>query len=205
MKKVLITGGNGDIAQAIAVLLNDADMYDVRTPNKQELDVTNIESVEKYVNNFVPDILINNAGYVIPYSIKSSNIESERKSIEINLFGTFNCSVAVLKKNAAAKIINIGSSAATKIHGTWSSYCAAKAGVVMATQCWAEDGVDCVCISPGRTKTKMRKSLYPNEDTNTLLQPEDFAQIVIKAIKGKYPKGSHINVNKDNIKELINE
>ena len=27
-----------------------------------------------------------------------------------------------------------------------------------------EDGIFSVCISPGRTKTKMRKSLYPDEE-----------------------------------------
>ena len=204
MQKVLITGGNGDIAQAIAHLLKSTGKYETFTPGKDILDVTSIASVNKYMENCTPDILVNNAGYVVPNSIKNSNIESEKKAFDINLFGTFNCTAAVLKKNPKAIIINIGSSAATKVHGTWSSYCSAKAGVVMATKCWAEDGVQCICVSPGRALTKMRKSLYANEDPNTLLKPDDFAQIVFKAIKGEYPNGSHINVNVNNVKELIN-
>lgn len=111
----------------------------------------------------------------------------------------------MLKRNASAKIINIGSSAASKVHGTWSSYCAAKAGVVMATMCWADDGYDVVCISPGRTATKMRKGLYPDEDQTTLLEPENFAKVVRRAINGNYEKGSHINVTKQNVGELLND
>lgn len=204
MKKVLITGGEGDIAQAIARKLIACGKYEVRTPGKDEMDVTDIDAVMRYIKNFVPDILVNNAGYVFPQSIKNCDLEKEKKAFDINLFGTFNCAAAVLKLNRAARIINIGSSAATKIHGTWSSYCAAKAAVVMATQCWAEDGVDAVCLSPGRTATKMRSGLYPDEDKNTLLKPDDFAVVALYAIEGKYPPGEHINVTLQNVGDLMN-
>ncbi len=204
MKRVLITGGNGDIAKAIYNILDSTKNYEVKTPGKEELDVTDILSVKSYIDKFQPDILINNAGYVIPQSIKDCNILKSKNALDVNLWGVFNCTSAVLSKNKSAQIINIGSSAATKIHGTWSSYCAAKAGVVMATKCWAEDGVNVVCISPARTLTKMRKGLYPDEDPKTLLTPNDFAKIVYFAILGKYKSGDHINVNLQNIKELLN-
>ena len=147
--------------------------------------------------------MVNNAGYVLPMSIGESDIYSEKKAIDINLFGVFNCTAAALKRNRKAKIVNIGSSAATKVHGTWSSYCASKAGVVMATKCWADDGVDAVCISPGRTATKMRRGLFPEEDQCTLLTPEKFAKVVCMAIHGRYRSGEHINVTKDNIEEIL--
>ncbi len=204
MKKVLITGGQGDIAQAIARKLLDKGEYEVKTPGKDELDVTKPDMVLGFVEQFKPDILVNNAGYVLPQSIRDCDIEKEKKALDINLFGTFNCTAAVLKVNKAARIINIGSSAATKIHGTWSSYCAAKSGVVMATKCWAEDGVYTVCISPGRAATKMRSGLYPDEDRRTLLDPDDFATIVLYAIEGKYASGEHINVTVQNVGGLIN-
>ena len=73
----------------------------------------------------------------------------------------------------------------------------------MATKCWAEDNLYAVVISPGRTKTKMRKSLFPQEDQNTLLDPVDFAKIVMKAVKMEYESGSHIIVRKTNINELL--
>jgi 3-oxoacyl-[acyl-carrier protein] reductase len=204
MKKVLITGGNGDISKAIIKKLEQEGGYEIYAPSHGEMDVTDIDAVSAYVEKIKPDMLINNAGYVKPQSIKQCDIEIAKCAIDVNLFGTYNCTAAVLRIKPDAQIINIGSSAATKIHATWSSYCASKAAVVMATQCWAADGVDTVCVSPGRTRTKMRKGLYPDEDQTTLMDPDDFAAVVMKAVHHDYPAGSHINVNINNVKELIN-
>ena len=202
--RVLITGGNGDIAQAIAIELAKYEDFDIATPAKEELDVTDVESVRAYVSNFVPDILINNAGYIKIIPISDDNMDSEKKSIDINLFGVFNCTGATLKRNKDALIINIGSSAGTKIHGEWSSYCATKAAVITATKCWALEGVRAICLSPGRAITKMRKSMYPNEDPKTLMDPKDFAKIVLKAINDEYEYGINLDVNVNNVKEMIN-
>lgn len=201
MKTIVITGGQGDIAKAIKKELERE--YEILTPGKEELDVIDIEAVDTYFKNHALDILINNAGYVKPMSISDCDIYSEKRAIDINLFGTFNCTSAVLRRNENARIINVGSSAATKIHGTWSSYCASKAGVVMATKCWAEDGYDVICISPGRTETKMRKGLFPDEDAATLLKPEEFAKVIRRAVEGEYAGGTHLDVTRDNVKELL--
>ena len=202
MRKALITGGNGDIAKAIAdLLLNEG--YEVFAPGRQEMDVTNYAQICEVMAKVRPDLLINNAGFIKVNNIADTNIALEKQSIDINLIGTFNCTNAVLKINPNAKIINIGSSAGTKVHGGWSAYCASKAAVIMATKCWAEENVDVICVSPGRTVSKMRKSLFPDEDQSTLLKAEDFAKIVIKAIHDEYPKGANIDVNIQNIKELL--
>lgn len=202
-KKVLITGGSGGIAMAIKEQLEE-EGYIVYAPGRIEMDVTNVSSIDDTMAQFVPDILINNAGYVVPQSIKEADLDSTRKHININLSGTFFCAEIGLKYNPKLDIINIGSAAAIEVHATWSEYCATKAAVVMATKCWAEDNLYSVVISPGRTKTKMRKSLYPDEDQTTLLDPKDFAKIVMKAVKKEYPSGSHIVVRKQNVKELLN-
>jgi 3-oxoacyl-[acyl-carrier protein] reductase len=75
----------------------------------------------------------------------------------------------------------------------------------MATKCWAEDGLYAVAISPGRTRTKMRKSLFPDEDQSTLLEPDDFAKVVMKGVRKEYPSGSNIIVRKQNVQQLLND
>lgn len=202
-KKVLITGGNGGIAIAIKEEL-EKDGYVVKAPGRQELDVTDVIPIENVVKEFVPDILINAAGYVVPQSVKDADVESTKKHIEINLLGTFYCTQIALKYNPQLDIINVGSAAAVTTHATWSEYCASKAGVVMATKCWAEDGLYSVVISPGRTKTKMRKALFPDEDQDTLLEPTDFAKVVMKAVRKEYPTGTHIIVRKNNVQDILN-
>lgn len=203
MKKVLITGGNGDIALAIINKLKEIGRFDIYAPSKIELDVTDESRVRFYINSIKPDILINNAGYIKPQSIFSSQLESDLLTIDVNLKGVFNCTNAVLLNNKDAFVINIGSSAGTKKRADWGAYCATKAAVIMATKCWAEEGVKVVCISPGRTNTKMRRSLFSFEDNDTLLKAQDFAVIIIMAIQGKFCYGDNIDVNIKNIHGLL--
>lgn len=201
-EKVLITGGNGDIAKALTDLLK-LEGYDVKAPGKNEMDVTDIQSIQACISNYKPDILVNNAGYVVPKSIKEADLENSKRHIDINLGGVFYCTEIALKYNPNLKIVNVGSAAAVETHATWSEYCATKAAVVMATKCWAEDDLYAVVISPGRTKTKMRKSLFPDENQNTLLEPLDFAKVLMKAIRKEYKSGTHIVVRKQNVQELL--
>lgn len=203
-KKVLITGGSGGIAQAIKVLL-EKDGYTVFAPTRQEMDVTSWESIDAVMKDFVPDILINNAGYVVPQSIKQMDLENTKKHFDINVGGTFYCTGIALKYNPELEIVNICSAASIESHATWSEYCASKAAVAMATKCWAEDGLYAVAISPGRTRTKMRKFLFPDEDQSTLLEPDDFAKVVMKGVRKEYPSGSNVIVRKQNVHQLLNE
>ncbi|MBE6733549.1 MAG: SDR family oxidoreductase [Ruminococcaceae bacterium] len=201
-KKVLITGGSGDIAQAIkSELLKDG--FDVMAPSRTEMDVTDWDSIENVISNYKPDILINVAGYLIPKSIKEADLENTKRHIDVNLSGVFYCTEIGLKYNKELDIINVGSAAAIESHATWSEYCATKAGVAMATKCWAEDGLYAVCISPGRTRTKMRKSLYPDEDQNTLLDPTDFARVIMKAVYKEFENGIQIIVRKQNVEQIL--
>lgn len=202
--KVLITGGNGGIALALKELL-EADGYSVKAVSRSEMDVTNWQNIEEVLKNFVPDILINNAGYVLPRSVKQMDLENTKKHFDVNIGGTFYSTGIALKYNHNLQIINIGSAAAVETHATWSEYCASKAAIVMATKCWAEDGLYAVVISPGRTKTKMRKNLFPDEDQSTLLEPIDFAKVVMKAVRKEYPSGTHIIVRKQNVQQLLND
>jgi len=203
-RRVLITGGNGGIAQALKVLL-ETEGYIVMAATRSELDVTDWESIESVVKDFLPDILVNNAGYIVPRSIRQMDLENTKRHFDVNIGGAFYCTGIALKYNPNLQIINIGSAAAVETHATWSEYCASKVAIVMATKCWAEDGLYAVVLSPGRTRTKMRKYLFPDEDQSTLLEPNDFAQVIMKAVRREYPSGTHIIVRKQNVQQLINE
>ena len=61
MKKILLTGGNGQLAKQIE--LKFKDIYELVTLSKNDLDVTNRENVESVLVNFKPDIIINAAAY----------------------------------------------------------------------------------------------------------------------------------------------
>jgi NAD(P)-dependent dehydrogenase (short-subunit alcohol dehydrogenase family) len=206
MKKVLITGGNGDIAKSIIKLLQEQnEKFEVISPDRFELDVTDYDKSRAYIEKHCPDIIINNAGYIKVSTLVDDDFLSAQQTIDVNLTSIFNLTIAAVKYNPQVQVINIGSSAATKPRGSWSSYCATKAALVMATKCWADEGVNTICLSPGRTVSKMRESLFPSEDQSELMLTSDFSRVVMLAIECKYENGSHINVNVSNVRGLINE
>jgi 3-oxoacyl-[acyl-carrier protein] reductase len=200
-KLIVITGGNGNIAKAIAEKCGD---YNVLTPSRQELNVCDEKSVNNFFSNKKVDILINNAGYIVPKSLKDHATYEDVHTIDVNLKGVFLCTIAAHKtNNNTLKVINIGSSAGTKPRGTWGAYCASKAALIMLTQCWFDEGIDVYCLSPGRTATKMRYNLFGSEDKETLMSVDDFAKVARLAIDGKLKAGINLDVNINNIGEYL--
>jgi len=192
--RVLITGGNSGIGLAIAKQLKE-DGHEVLTPDKKELDVGNYRSVRTYFYEKQFDLLINCAGFIQTEKIKQSCYWF--KHISINLKGVYLTCSEILEQDNNPIIINIASTSGLKGRAGWSAYCASKAGVISFTQSLADEGYKAYCISPGRTKTKMRKGLFPNEDQSTLLDPQKIADIVKLIIAGKYNPGDNIIVKKD--------
>ena len=61
MKKVLITGGKGQLAKAFGS--DFGDFYNINSLSKNELDITNEVQVEHALKNYNPDIILNCAAY----------------------------------------------------------------------------------------------------------------------------------------------
>lgn len=209
MKKVLISGGKGDIAVSLIKKLKEKGEYEIFAPSHSEMDVTDIDSVSKYVKSIGgADILVNNAGINVDTNILTSDIKVEKNILDTNLFGIFNCASAVLKINTKALVLNIGSMSGTAAGPTYNSYRVAKAGVIMATQCWAKQGVNTFCINVGRLEGAMRRKLFPDGDpfADTLLKQERLAAFIEKLIakSSDVESGKCFCVHSDNVDDLIN-
>lgn len=193
--KVLITGGRGNMAQGIKRILEKKN-YEIYTPSRKELDITNFFQVYYIMQGFRPNILINCAGFIEPSSIKDTALDIWLKHLEVNLSGAFYCSkYAIL--NGCKIIINIGSTSAFEGRENWGAYCCAKAGIMSLTETLAREGYTSYCIHPARTATKMRKRLFPNEDPKTLMNPERIGKFILKCLKREFTNGSHIIVKKN--------
>ena len=196
MNRVIITGGSGDIAQGIKSRLELAGI-ECTTPSRDELGVAFVDDVYNYFveNKGKFDVLINCAGIIDVSSISQSFDLDWTDVINVNLNGSYFCSKYALKSGVKT-IINIGSSAGFKGKADWSSYCVSKAGLAMLTECLAAEGVEAYTISPGRTQSKMRRELFPDEDQDSLLTPEEIGNLVIDIIYDKYPIGSNVSISK---------
>ena len=92
-RKIVITGSTGRFGD---VLKKNKFNFSVFYPSKLELDITNLNSIEKYLDKIKPQILIHIAGLSRPMNIHEKNIT---KSIRLNIIGTSNITIACADRN----------------------------------------------------------------------------------------------------------
>jgi 3-oxoacyl-[acyl-carrier protein] reductase len=108
------------------------------------------------------DVLVNNAGVYGPIGKACENDPGEwRQALEINLFGVFLTTrfvAPVMIAQGGGAIINISGGGATSSKPRYSSYAAAKAGLVRFTEVvadeLAENGIRVNAIAPGFIATR---------------------------------------------------
>lgn len=196
MKKILITGGQGDWAQSFKI--DYKDVFEVYTPGRNELDVSDANSVAKYFDEKAFDVVINNAGTIHPKRILEACDSEWIKDIEVNLIGTFLVSKYSLVSNKKTVIINISSAAGFSAYPDWSSYCSSKAAVNTLTKSMANDGFQSYALCPGGFDTKFRDNF--DLDNSNLMSCEIVSSYVARIIAGEYHPGDVIFFRRDDIK-----
>ena len=171
MKPVaLITGGSGDLAQAIRAEL-ESQGWIVHAPSRQELDVTDKAQVQRVIGALGQlDLLIHNAG-ITRDSLLLKMSETEFSDVlSVHLKGAFLCSQAALKimvKQRQGHLIQIGSYSALCGPTGQANYAAAKAGLIALTQSLAAEygprGIRANVILPGFLDTKLTRHLLDDE------------------------------------------
>lgn len=108
--------------------------------------------------------VVNSAGISIPGDIEAETLEGFRRTLAINLEGTFlGCKVGVeaLKAGKGGAIVNLASTLGARAGAIFASYCASKGGVRMLTRAvalhCAERGYDIRvnAVLPGAIHTEM--------------------------------------------------
>lgn len=195
---VLITGGNGDLAKYVSSKLSQLADYRVNTPLRAELDVTSPESVERYFAGHHFDVVVNCAGSLYSSLVVESDPALWINDIQTNLIGSYLVSRMALKNNPHCRIVNIASTAAFNAYKDWTSYCAAKAGVIKLTQGLAKDGYNIVAICPGAIDTKLRGKLSIN-NLNVMSIEEGAGPIINSITTNEYNSGDIVFYRKGSI------
>ncbi len=138
-------------------------------------DITSPEQIKNMVNKAVDafghiDILVNNAGILPRRSFLWEADDNDwRKTIEVNLIGTYNMTKAVLPfiiKNGKGRVINLSSVSGKNGSPTSSAYCASKHGIIGVTRTLAmelsllgltEITVNAICPGVGNTEMVTEK------------------------------------------------
>lgn len=146
-----VSGGAGDIGQAIVKVLKDAgaqvatldlvDQPESRSDFHGRADITDAPAVEAWFEEVtahfgaVPNILIPNAAIATPAPHLRVSPEEWKRELDINLNGAFYFAEAgaraLVAAGKAGRIVFMGSWAGHAPHATIPAYCAAKAGLRM--------------------------------------------------------------------------
>ncbi len=236
----LVTGGSRGIGRAIAVALGEQGARVVvnYTANEaaanetaaavaavggtavlKRFDVSVAAEVEAAVKEIVASegglhILVNNAGVAVNGLTLTAKDADWKRSLDVNLTGTFNCTRsalrALLKAKDMGRIINITSITAETGSAGQAPYVAAKAAVIGLTKTWAREyasrGITVNAVSPGYIDTDMTNSELPADRRAELIKaiplgrvgrPEDVAAAVIYLAgpSASYVTGEVLRVN----------
>lgn len=181
-ERVLITGGEGDLARAIADAFQDGQ-FDVLQPGRRELDVASSESVAEYFSSIAPpDLLIANAGLAENELLARTQETSWDRQLEVNLHGAFRCARAALRpmlKQRRGHLIFLSSYSAIHPPAGQAAYASAKAGLIGLAKSLAQEigpaNIRSNVILPGFLETKMTREL-PQERRNEVLRSHQLGQ-----------------------------
>jgi len=152
------------------------------------------EMIQKTIDKFGKiDILINNAGVVFDVPFFERTVEQWKRTLDVNLLGTFLCSKYTsqhMLKNGG-KIINISSTnGINNFSPEAMDYDASKAGIIILTRDLAKElapKIQVNSIAPGWVDTDMNKDLpkdFVEEETEKIYlkrfaKPEEIAKAIL--------------------------
>jgi len=178
-----MTGGTGRFASVFKKINNKKNIF---FPSKKTLDLTNINSIKKYVKKIKPDYLIHCAALSRPMDIHEKNID---ESISRNIIGT--CNIVKICNEQKIKLIYFSTNyvyAGTK--GNYSeddpvlpinNYALSKLGGECAVQMYKNSLILRICMSE---KPFIHKKAFNDVETNFMYH-EDFAKNLLKLIDRK--------------------
>ncbi|MEE1885710.1 3-ketoacyl-ACP reductase [Pedobacter flavus] len=215
-KNALITGGGRGIGKAIAIALaKEGVNVGISGQNEETLkatveeikalgvkagyavfDVANYAAVQSGVSKLVDelgkfDILVNNAGIAAFGSVVDMDVDTWKRIVEVNLFGTYYVTKEVLpqliEKNEG-DIINISSTAGLNGAATTSSYSASKFGVIGLSDSLMREvrknNIRVSTLMPSTVASDLSKELgLTDGNPENVLQPEDFAELIVAHLK----------------------
>lgn len=127
--------------------------------------------------------IVNNAGYTNPLMIDDIEVDDFEKTLRTNLIAPFRMVQLALRLGHSLKtVLNVASTAGMSGRAGWLTYSASKAALINMSEVMADElgqyNINVISISPGRCATNLRKTLAPDENPDTIMQPDHVAETI---------------------------
>jgi len=160
-------------------------------------DVSNYEEVKREIKTLIEnlggvDILVNNAGIAAFGSFNEMEVSKWSQIIQTNVMGMYYVTKEVLPyliHQNEGEIINVSSTAGLNGNANTSAYSASKFAVIGMSESLMKEvrknNIRVCTLTPSTIATDMTIDLgIANKDSqDSVLQPEDFAEIIIAGLK----------------------
>jgi NAD(P)-dependent dehydrogenase (short-subunit alcohol dehydrogenase family) len=198
-KSGIVTGGARGIGREIAsafvaaggkVAVFDQDGAGARDAAEElgqgtlalEVDVTDEDAVGAAVDEVAAaygslDFFVNNAGIRHVSPIVDESVVAWRRTLDVNVTGTFICSraaITTMLPQGGGRILNLASMAGELVLRDRAAYNASKAAIVALTKSIAVEvgdaGINCNAIAPGVIETPLSASYFEDESMVAVLR-----------------------------------
>ncbi|GGF76425.1 oxidoreductase [Paracoccus acridae] len=199
----IITGGCGGIGAAVRARFQKSGAtvlsWDLATTADSQVDCTDEMSIEQALQDALSkhrriDILVNAAGITGPtLPIQDYSLADWRRTVDINLTGTFLCCRAVvpsMRSQNSGRIVNLASTAGKEGNAAMTAYSAAKGGVIAMTKSLAKELADTDvrvnAVAPAMIETdlisqmapKVRSAMIAKIPLGRLGRPDEVASLI---------------------------
>lgn len=194
-RAVLVTGGSRGIGKAIVEVLRQTGDYDVLAPSRQEMNLSDVSSIEAYIRaRPAVDILVNNAGINLLRPLEAIDDGAFSEMISVNLRGPLAAIREVaphMKSRRYGRIVNVSSIFGVRSKERRGLYSMTKFGLNGLTHALARelgaDGILVNSVCPGYVNTELTKANVPPADQEAVqkqiplarfAEPEEIARFV---------------------------
>jgi NAD(P)-dependent dehydrogenase (short-subunit alcohol dehydrogenase family) len=164
--RVALVGRRKDRLEKVAKEMGEAEVFSADISNKEKVDLLVREASARLGSL---NILVNNAGVLLPGTAESISEEDWDRTFEVNVRGLWQLSRAVLphlRKAGGGSIINMSSVLGLVGARNRAAYSASKGAVTMLTKCMAldhaADKIRVNCICPAFVETELTSDFITN-------------------------------------------